>query len=212
MAEKPIIFNTEMVRAILEGRKTQTRRPVKLQPKEQIEIGHDGENWHCYILKEQPFEWKVGKKYWRYGAPWGSQPDFEQPFPECPYGQVGDVLYVRETWKQANTYYGAIADYKYIYKAGYEKEKGIQEEERWHPSVHMPREAARLFLKVTDVRVERLQEITYNDCLREGMWNYGTDVDTLAAFQELWQNLNAKKGYGWETNCWVWVVEFEKIT
>ena len=62
------------------------------------------------------------------------------------------------------------------------------------------------------MRVERLQEITYNDCLCEGMWNYGTDIDTLAAFQELWQNLNAKKGYGWETNCWVWVVEFEKIT
>lgn len=179
---KPIIFSTPRVRAILDGKKTQTRRVIK--------IDDAPENWKISIagtsiVRIEPYDVKLP----RYAA--------------------GDILYVRETWADV---FG-----KYEYRADYSESENTYRVKRygttiakWRPSIHMPREAARIFLRVTNVRVERLQAITYDDCLREGLWDNGTDVDTLAAFQELWQNLNAKRGYGWEINPWVWVIEFER--
>jgi hypothetical protein len=204
--EKPILFSTPAVQAILAGQKTQTRRVVTVP-------------------------WHKGKKVPPY-EPWYVESDGKLLYMDecgeyhpmedvCPYGEPGDILWVRETWashcdecehnqgeghKDATCIFGDCE--RYAYKADDDGCPGG----KWRPSIHMPREAARLFLRVTGVRVERLQDISYDDCLREGMWNYGTEVDTLAMFQELWQTLNAKRGFGWETNCWVWVISFEVVS
>lgn len=202
MAEKPILFSTEMVKAILAGRKTQTRRVIKPQP----HIDSEG------MCKWRDCQWMADG---RIGFPVTAIEDY------APY-QPGDVLWVRETWADLRGMgfgYDPRTDkpFNFAYRADTKpgsdgdrirKEYGI----KWKPSIHMPREAARIFLRVTDVRVERLQDISYDDCLREGMWNCGTEVDTLAMFQELWQTLNAKRGFGWETNCWVWVISFEVVS
>lgn len=183
MATKPILFSTPMVQAILDGRKTMTRRIIN--PK----LIKD---WAGAGFAEQFINWT------NHNAP----------------HQPGDILWVRETWAPAS-------QNRYILRADYRDEKTMIPYEqcgmnvevslvRFHPSIFMPKSACRLFLRVTDVRAERLQEITYDDCLREGMWNKGTDVNTLASFQELWQHLNAKRGYGWGTNPWVWVYTFER--
>ena len=174
MAIKPILFNTEMVRAILDGRKSCTRRVVKPQPTA------------------------------RYGA-------------QCikpPY-QSGDILYVRETWKRAlNGYY---------YYEDWQRDD-IADITKWKPSIHMPKEAARIWLKVTNVRVERLQEITVDGCHREGInieTSAVTDGETLnrkhdfslEKFETLWDSTVKKSDidrYGWDANPWVWVIEFER--
>jgi len=166
MSEKPILFSTEMVRAILEGRKTQTRRVVKPQPV--IEDGHGREI-------------------------------------KCPW-QPGDILWVRETWCKNPVSTG----YPYCYKASEDSWIYDNMEGMWRPSIHMPREAARIFLRVKNVRVEKLQEIMPDDVLQEGLWDVGTETGALDSFAELWNNINAKRGYGWSVNPWIWVIEFEK--
>lgn len=199
---KPILFSTDMVRAILDGRKTMTRRVCKL----------DTANFD-YDLKDKDYGPFLQNEY-------GDSINVKEL---APY-QVGDILYVRETWRCVK-YDSTDGDLSYgvEFKDGTRKYFEFDDNERfhqfgkfafkngWQPSMFMPREAARIWLEVTDVRVERLQEITYDDCLSEGMWDYGTDVDTLAAFQELWQSLNAKKGYGWDENPWGWVYEFKRV-
>lgn len=138
--------------------------------------------------------------------------------------QPGDRLWVRETWKgiKYNNMDGDLS-YGVEFKDGSQKHFDFDDNERfhqfgkfalkegWQSSLFMPKEAARIWLEVMGVRVERLQEITYDDCLREGMWNCGTDVNTLAAFQDLWQNLNAKRGFGWNANPYVWVYELKRV-
>ena len=186
MRERPILFNTEMVRAILEGRKTCTRRVLK-QP---FEVHPNG-----YITK-----------------PRGN----ERLCPYIPPYQPGDILYVRETWCKGS--YGNEKE-KYYYKADNNNFFCT-----WHPSIHMPKEAARIFLKVTDVRVERLQEITMDDCHREGIniaTSSVTDGETLnrnhdfslEKFEALWDSTVKKSDldtYGWDANPYVWVIEFER--
>ena len=179
--EKPILFNTEMVRAILEGRKTMTRRVVKPQP--EFCIASD-------IRNRQPLA------FWVDNARWVK-----------PRYQPGDILWVRETWSRDESG-------EYVYRTNY----GTTEDDsfppsmfKWRPSIHMPREAARIFLRVTNVRVERVQDITAHDAIREGMESE-IPFDTVDEFKELWNNLNAKRGYGWESNPWVWVVKFERIS
>lgn len=184
MAIKPILFNTEMVRAILDGRKSCTRRVVKPQPTA------------------------------RYGA-------------QCikpPY-QLGDILYVRETWHKYIKRVGEgeschLAEF-YGYKASIANSEDA--DEPWKPSIHMPKEAARIWLKVTNVRVERLQEITVDGCHREGInieTSAVTDGETLnrkhdfslEKFETLWDSTVKKSDidrYGWDANPWVWVIEFE---
>lgn len=189
MSEKPILFSGPMVRAILDGRKTQTRRVVKPQPDGQLEcvIRHEVRGRACWMVPGADQRAKDFRFHTSY--------------------EVGTKLWVRETWGEHQEYYknGAkvYTEPHYIYKAD-----GVYAE-KWRPSIHMPKAAARIWLEVIGVRVERLQEITYDDCLREGMWNCGTDVKTLAAFQDLWQNLNAKRGFGWNANPYVWVYELK---
>ena len=175
---KPILFNTDMVRAILDGRKTVTRRVVKFKP---------GQNpqWTGYIPDGPVL--------------YGSN---NIPASKSPY-RPGDILYVRETWARsmAGTYLYKATDTPIIL-------------DRWRPSIHMPKEAARLFLRVTDVRVERLQDIfkdppgPKNQVVREG-FRYGCD------FIATWQNTMSRKDwpvYGWNANPWVWVIEFERVS
>lgn len=179
---KQILFNTDMVRAILDGRKTVTRRVAKPQPKKEVDK----------IALER----------------------FHKPY------RPGDILYVRETWTQDGDVFR--------YKAGF-----YDQNRRWHPSIHMPREAARIFLRVTDVRVERLQGITESEAEKEGLryfddicqdrdWHpsfydpdSGGNPSTVAGFSRLW-DCTIKKAdralYGWEANPWVWVIEFERIS
>lgn len=215
MKDKPIIFSGPMVQAILEGRKTMTRRVMK--PAKRNREGYKQGNglWvDGYGTEDRPNE---HIKDYSVSPVWQRKDYYIKDF--APY-KPGDSLWVRETWaswcdecdsNQGTGYDDATCGHgdcnRYAYKAD---NKGCPGG-KWRPSIHMPKEAARIWLEVTNVRVERLQEITYDDCLREGLWDYGTDVDTLAAFQDLWQKLNAKRGYGWEVNPWVWVIEFRKV-
>lgn len=220
MAIKPILFNTRMVQAILEGRKTQTRRLVK-QPPVFGDILHDQDGW-----------------YYEDGTRNGHS--------LIPSFSPGDILWVRETW---STHYDGIHDdLQFCYKADgidLQAECMPGESNRWHPSIHMPKEAARIFLRVKNVRVERLQDITEKDALAEGMPDdldypiaptycprckgegligshvgYGfVEADcpmcdtAVKRFNNLWNSTIEKadlEKYGWEANPWVWVVEFER--
>lgn len=200
MAIKPILFNTEMVRAILDGRKTCTRRAVKPTPK-YFEVNENP----VYIYDAEP---AMGRIY-----------------PPC---QPEDVLYVRETWG-IYTESWIDADY-FMYKADYpanattytHQEGNICDLPRWRPSIHMPKEAARIWLKVTDVRVERLQDITEDGAKVEGaIDNRGlihspeNEYDRIHTAREhfigIWDNTINKSDfdiYGWDANPWVWVISF----
>jgi hypothetical protein len=214
MAIKPILFNTEMVRAILDGRKTCTRRLVKPQPKSKL----------CYTF--------AGSDSDTWGYPnrtaheiWGEEFKLPNDITEeelskrwnPPY-HTDDILYVRETWcglpvNEAGHMRGHTI---YYYKADGElRPKGWRG--TWHPSIHMPKEAARIWLKVTDVRVERLQEITSEQICREGVEVEYPHVlngeEKRYAFSTLWNNTIKKSDinrYGWDANPWVWVIEFER--
>ena len=205
MAIKPILFNTEMVRAILEGRKSCTRRLVKPQPDEK----------HTYPLgfvTDSTEKKEVGCFGFAANEYGGSIQYVKPPYRYAP----GDILYVRETWCKGLE--------RYIYRADYsDTEKfyrdGKEIEMKWHPSIHMPKEAARIWLKVTDVRVERLQEITDKDAEREGAqpdYPFDYDVDkwpNLEHFKKIWNGTVKKSDldrYGWDASPWVWVIEFER--
>ena len=177
----PILFNGEMVRAILDGRKTVTRRVVK----HPFEVHPNG-----YITK-----------------PRGN----ERLCPCEPPYQPGDILYVRETWCKN-------ADFEEYYYAA-NRETGVCAPYglKWHPSIHMPNEAARIWLKVTDVRVERLQDMTGQDILREGVnchvhpEAHYFDGNQKMMFAELWDSTIKKTDmyrYGWDANPWAWAIEF----
>ena len=194
MAIKPILFNTEMVRAILDGRKTCTRRLVRFLPGENPQwTGYIRDGLMLYNGRNEPCIIKV------------------------PY-QPGDTLYVRETWcglpvNEAGHIRGHTI---YYYKADGElRPKGWRG--TWHPSIHMPKEAARIWLKVTDVRVERLQEITSEQICREGVEVEYPHVlngeEKRYAFSRLWDSTIKKSDldrYGWNASPWVWVIEFER--
>ncbi len=202
--EKPILFNTEMVQAILEGRKTVTRRVIKL-PKH-VEEQENG----LYTLYAE------GGAY--IDAKFETVKDYINP----PY-KIGDILYVRETWGiQSMKNYGKRV--KFLFKAETNKElKEVALSESryddmlkysfkngWQPSLFMPKEAARVFLEVTDVRVERVQGITYEESLKEGL-KTRYDGWTLG-FKNLWDSTLKKEQlglYGWDANPWVWVIEFK---
>ena len=187
---KPILFNIEMVRAIMEGRKTVTRRVVKPQPPATSVVRKRGCAW----------DWS----FWE----------------DCNMGHVmklpyhpGDILWVRETWAK-----NPFGD-GYIYPT---EVPGAGQ--KWKPSIHMPREAARLFLRVTDVRVERLQDIDDDGAKAEGAnyqdgknvgWEEKMRRTAIDRFAEIWDNTIKPADlhlYGWEANPWVWVIEFERIS
>ena len=208
----PILFNTEMVRAILDGRKTVTRRIIKPQP---VYSPNDGFHWKGAAYGTDLPSTVKGAAY-----------NFRCAFPYQP----GDILYVRETW--CSRYDGE----KYFYladKCTKREEKKLLDygEVKWRPSIHMPKEAARIFLKVKDVRVERLQDITEKQAESEGLKfkaMYCPKDDTFVeiqnpsidsgatyknGFAKIWNSTIKKSDmekYGWNANPWVWVIEFER--
>ena len=214
--ERPILFSGPMVRAILEGRKTVTRRVV-LPKSEPRVMPRDMEPW---ILDGQ-------RQTDKYGAPcWvGYHVDYPSSHGKwfsCNQGKVGDILWVRETWRPCGVTALGMggkemdADW-YDYRADYITEEG-QAAFKWKPSIFMPRDACRLKLRVTDVRVERLQQITAAQCIVEGIQierDISTpcgEVEAFNKFISLWDGINAARGYPFDLNPYVWVVEFEQIT
>ncbi|HHK1992219.1 TPA: hypothetical protein ACQQZN_000322 [Pseudomonas aeruginosa] len=218
--ERPILFNDQMVRAILDGRKTVTRRVMKPQPTPSKSGGH---HWPCNIHQSMLHverELQNGEGCWCGLAE-----------AACPFGQSGDRLWVRETWQgplisdeeqaanqswwkdmtkfqdQAHCAYRASGDNnEYVDPDGYFHCK-------WKPSIHMPRWASRILLEITAVRVERLQDITPNQCIAEGAWRekdkeLGRGQEAIAAFADLWRST----GGDWDANPWVWVIEFKRVT
>jgi hypothetical protein len=250
--ERPIPFSGEMVRAILDGRKSMTRRVVKPQPE--------------WIEQTAPGV----APYWRHSDHTGScpfDPADRDTWPVCPYGQPGDRLWVRETWQYADWTEDGMPWVRYeadgatrfhdsgavpeewadrltdtwealSEPANYEVDNRAADR-RWRPSIHMPRWASRITLEITDVRVERAQEITEADAIAEGInprtalamngMSYFPNLQAWAltdngipgagepehghrgVFAQLWDSLNAPRGYGWDANPWVWVVNFNRI-
>ncbi len=209
--EHPIIFNTEMVKAILNGNKTQTRRIIKLPKKAypfQIESISDIQINDFYsVLLTNDTEIEI----------------------KCPYGKVGDILYVREKfigyWKNKEKNLPCMCDYIISYRAGGNKIYRTtflhlfenHDRRKWKPSIHMPKWVARLFLEITNIRVERIQDITENDAMKEGTTPTttphipGKGRTYIQGFGSLWNSINEKRGYGWKVNPWVWAVEFKII-
>ena len=188
---KPILFNTDMVRAILEGRKTVTRRdPFQTPPDYDVLKGlyRDSKERLCALFQ------------------CGNDPTTETAY--ARYDR-GDILWVRETWSPVN-----VRPRRYIYKADVDRRigEGVGLPLCWHPSIHMPKEAARIFLRATDVRAERLQDINLdppgpdNQVIKEGL-HYLCD---FIAVWEMTIKPTDRPLYGWDANPWVWVIEFEQ--
>jgi hypothetical protein len=195
MSEKPILFSTPMVQSIFKDRKSQTRRVIKFPE------GMTGR------LPESGFE--------------GNEPYLFYPGGiKRPSYKTGDTLWVRETW----CYSPCDCEYPCNHKGYMYKADGWTDDAKWKPSIHMPRKAARLFLTVKNIRVERLHDITEEDAMAEGVGNdedpywklscndpdSGGSPTYKKSFEYLWDLINSKRGYGWEQNSWVWVVEFER--
>ncbi len=235
MNERPILFSGEMVRAILGGQKTQTRRIAKLSSSLP-----DGKGWVTLVkpgtrahlpLVDGKWQWKPAA-----GDDWQPYPDISE---YCPYGRPGDRLWVRETWAAAISPSSQDDPVEfeaqrrgYIYRADCAGEDvlltGI-----WKPSIHMPRKASRLMLEITGVRIERLQDISEADALAEGIEvmdreaclyrHYGEPFaqstrddprrgmvfSPVDSYETLWTSINGAGS--WEANPWVWVVEFNRV-
>lgn len=213
--DRPILFNTEMVKALLEDRKTSTRRIIK-QKYDNTHIEWFTNKYGTRLVEKQNNV--EGETFGRNsdGTSWQKLLGYRELYP--PY-KVGDILWVRETWQESEYFDYSIKN-GYLYKADFDDEtlQDIKEREtRWRPSIHMPRIAARIFLKVTDVRVERLQEITHEGILNEGttVINSGYDRDDYEfCFSTLWNDTVNKKDiymYGWLANPWVWIIEFKRV-
>lgn len=198
MKERPILFSGPMVRAILEGRKTQTRRVVKPQP---TDDGH-GPKWYSGFDN----------------VPGTIETNFPMPI-HCPYGQPGDRLWVRETWAQHPEFtHRSSGGCLYRADRGGDYQGAAQGDFCWRPSIHMPRWASRITLEITGARVERLQDISEEDAKAEGIqWGMpcgyldtGTsDCSSKCKFKSLWESINGPGS--WDANPWVWVIEFKKL-
>lgn len=198
MVIKPILFNTEMVQAIMDGRKSCTRRVVKPQWEECP---------HCkYVHNEYIYDEMAENVYCaRCGYP--LEPERRSPY------QPEDILYVRETWhrytKRVGKGEGCHLEEHYGYKASIANSEDA--EEPWKPSIHMPKKAARIWLKVTNVRVDRLQDMTDDDAEAEGCFDY---TSTALGFPDVWDSTIKKSDldrYGWDANPYVFVIKFVKI-
>ena len=206
MTDRPILFSAPMVQAILDGRKTQTRRAVKPQPAGEIRRG------------EPDFNHWIDTKYWERQNQKENRGIGTRGF-ACPYGQPGgDRLYVRETWAAPHAYDHLpprlIPQDARIHYAATEDRGGLL----WRPSIHMPRWASRITLEVTGVRVETLQDIDLADALAEGISDTGALIldsagneqgGPIAEYAVLWEQING--GGSWEKNPFVWVVTFRRI-
>lgn len=221
--ERPILFSGAMIRAILEGRKTQTRRVIKKQPPEHVtDIVERGKYWQ-----------------WHYN----NNPDPNSEFPDglleivnlkSPYGNIGDRLWCKETWAE---HPDGVENEGWVYRA---TDPGWDDEEtglKWKPSTQIPRSASRITLEITGVRVERLQDISEEDAKAEGVRRIGDNFPNCKTsfsdgpnfysieypdwsfnaptakecFAHLWDSVNTDRGYSWDSNPFVWVVEFKRI-
>lgn len=206
MKEHPILFSTPMVKAILDGTKTQTRRVIKYPSFGKYKSNESDwdvvvEGSKVFITSKDGivFDTKCGRH----------SKGMQDRLIICPYGQVGDTLWVRET-------YGVLDyDQSLIYKADCDDE-GLDVANdllKWRPSIHMPRWASRITLKIKSINVERVQDITEADAIAEGVYSdsgFGIfDISARVLFKSLWNSINSKRGYGWDVNPWVWVIEFE---
>lgn len=230
MTERAILFNSQMVKAILEGRKTQTRRVMKVQP--EPSTVREGDFWFpskklesmVHISDLNPSNNVIID-------------DFHLFCQEhcCPFGQVGDQLWVRETWQgplldeeQAFEYWKLGAkEYEKPEHCEYRADGGIRPEfmdaednirHGWRPSLHMPRWASRIQLEIADIRVERLNDISESDAKAEGVSGFGNITDQLTGeidreavdvFEELWKSIYGAES--WSANPWVWVIEFRRL-
>ncbi|EAR7455141.1 hypothetical protein [Salmonella enterica] len=210
MSERGMIFNGEMVRAILDGRKTQTRRPIKWKQTRFTEIAE----------RDDGSLWPWAEDCERGGDIWFA----------CPYGEIGDRIWVRETWQvihdhidesshvEDRTYAPSIPKEKDRYwHTVYAEHFGDESREDrgfpWRPAIHMPRWASRILLEITDVRVERLRDLSEEDAKSEGIipsaggvlpgWEYRIN------FRDLWMDIYGTDN--WEANPWVWVIEFKRV-
>ena len=211
MRERPILFSGPMVRAILEGCKTQTRRVVKIQPESDITK---------YAYK--------GNGAW---LPCDDDLYSFRKLVKCPYGKPGDRLWVRETWgvgtrpcpiegwrdgieyRADEAYITDERDNLPLYDAEEPDDVCLDDYsgKGWRPSIHMFRWASRINLEITAIRAERVQDITETDLITEGFDGYNGTWRDEERFRNLWDSINAKRGYPWKDNPWVWVVEFKVI-
>lgn len=218
----PILFNSEMVQAILDGRKTCTRRLIKPQPKMKLCYTFAGRN-----LGKWGYPSKSAHEFW--GEEW-KRPDTigdkDERYHWTPPYHTDDILYVRETWQECCRKYPENAGHsKYCFKASLNDSAyyGCIEECgticKMRPSIHMPKKAARIWLKITNVRVERLQDITEEQAEKEGASPMttpniqGVGRTYIQGFGELWNSTvdkNKMQQYGWNANPYVWVIEFER--
>jgi hypothetical protein len=197
MSEKPILFSTPMVKALLEGRKSMTRRIFKNVIKKYA--GYRNQVAELLDDSREPL----------------SEKEFYEVY--SPYFK-DDILWVREAWCKQFDGAGDEIEYRADWA---NKDTKIMNElnsygfecPRWRPSIFIPRKAARIFLKVESVRVERLQGITTADAIKEGMPESMTGASdySIRCFHSLWDTLDAKRGFGWDKNPWVWVIEFKRI-
>ena len=214
--EGPILMCAEMVRAVLrtDSPKTQTRRILNPQP------------WQPWLNSVQQWLWNKN----------GNQHPFHPHLKDslnhvCPYGKPGDRLWVRETWFDIRAYERATGlnlgiPFDYQYRADFELHKS---KTKWRPSIYMPRKASRITLEITDVRVERVQDITAEDCIAEGIDFQkhkcgceacsrtsvicpATSSSLILAYAGLWDSLNAKRGFGWTINPFCWRIEFRRLS
>lgn len=201
MKERPIIFSGPMVQAIRDDRKTVTRRAVQKR----------NFSAEVHALSADIGVRDALLKYWG-----------QRKHIRSPYGWPGDTLWVRETWAAYRGYAQRFP--VFVYRADYDDgmpNKAFLDARRplkWKPSIYMPRRACRLLLEIITVRIERVHEISAEGCFAEGcspqmVQRSGVMVrrDVKQAFEDLWDSINAKRGYGWQVNPWVWVVEFRRI-
>lgn len=218
MKERPILFTGEMVRAILSGEKTQTRRIVKPQPVSVEEIRKEvGIGYSLFTDHFAPDVFRISGPVAVVLEKSGLKPGYRW---KCFFGQVGDRLWVRETFM--GWYREGVFSHVAAYKAdGYQAEQ----DERWTPSIHMPRSASRINLEITNIKVERLNDISEQDAKDEGIvgglisrtgsagWGSNEGMPDIYKskwkFAELWESIN---GVGsWDENPWVWVIEFKRV-
>jgi len=195
MTERPILFSGPMVRAILDGTKTQTRRVLKKQPLDVIPCLDDwvGEKWAALLTRD---------------------PEPHGTLFRCRYGVPGDRLWVRETF--ATNTLGCPNGLTYRADHLDMRGDGPANPIKWHPSIHMPRWASRITLEIVSVRVERVQDISTADIITEGLSTtlreYDAECHLREQFETLWDSINGdKSGRSWADNPWVWCIEFRRL-
>ena len=182
--EHPILFSTEMIKAILDGKKTQTRRVIKPSP--------------VWIAE--------------FNIPFKTHDADPHGIINCPYGKSGDLLYVRETFcilpeERPRIWFKAGDENLFNLTKSNSKKPHLY---TWEPAIHMPKKYARIWLKVKDIRIEHLNTITRKDIIKEGVCDE-SEKNFMDLWISLWDSIKKKSGYGWDTNPYVWVVEFERI-